>query len=37
MWSTAWRNRRDTDTAFKRGTALMFYRLMKALGGGYHL
>ena len=26
------RNRRDTDTAFKRGTALMFYRLMKALG-----
>ena len=26
------RNRRDTDTAFKRSTALMFYRLMKALG-----
>ena len=26
------RNRRDTDTAFKRGTALMFYRLMKGLG-----
>ena len=25
-------SRRDTDTAFKRGTALMFYRLMKALG-----
>ena len=26
------RNRRDTDTAFKRGTALMFYRLMRSLG-----
>lgn len=26
------RNRRDTDTAFKRQTALMFYRLMKGLG-----
>ncbi len=26
------RNKRDTDTAFKRQTALMFYRLMKGLG-----
>lgn len=26
------RNKRDTDTAFKRSTALMFYRLMKGLG-----
>lgn len=26
------RNKRDTDTFFKRETALMFYRLMKALG-----
>ncbi|MEG0865279.1 MAG: glycosyltransferase family 2 protein, partial [Clostridia bacterium] len=26
------RNKRDTDTAFKRGTALLFYRLMKGLG-----
>ncbi len=26
------RNKRDTDTVFKRETALMFYRLMKALG-----
>ena len=26
------RNRRDTDTFFKRETALMFYRLMKGLG-----
>lgn len=26
------RNKRDTDTAFKRETALMFYRLMKGLG-----
>lgn len=26
------RNRRDTDTFFKRETALMFYRLMKSLG-----
>lgn len=26
------RRKRDTDTAFKRGTALMFYRLMRALG-----
>ena len=26
------RNKRDTDTAFKRGTALMFYKLMKGLG-----
>ncbi len=26
------RNKRDTDTAFKRSTALMFYKLMKGLG-----
>lgn len=26
------RNNRDSDTAFKRGTAMAFYRLMKALG-----
>ncbi|MEG1891886.1 MAG: glycosyltransferase family 2 protein [Clostridia bacterium] len=26
------RNKRETDTAFKRQTALMFYRLMKGLG-----
>ena len=26
------RNKRDTDTFFKRETALMFYRLMKVLG-----
>ncbi len=26
------RNKRDTDTVFKRQTALMFYRLMKGLG-----
>jgi glycosyltransferase involved in cell wall biosynthesis len=26
------RNNRDTDTAFKRGTALAFYRLMSAMG-----
>ena len=26
------RNKRETDTAFKRETALMFYRLMKGLG-----
>ncbi len=26
------RNKRDTDTAFKRGTALAFYRLMRAMG-----
>ena len=26
------RNKRDSDTAFKRETALMFYRLMKGLG-----
>lgn len=26
------RNKRDTDTLFKRETALLFYRLMKALG-----
>lgn len=26
------RNKRETDTAFKRGTAIMFYKLMKGLG-----
>lgn len=26
------RNKRKSDTAFKRGTALMFYRLLKSLG-----
>lgn len=26
------RNRRDTDTAFKRGTARFFYRLLRAMG-----
>ena len=29
------RNNRDTDTAFKRKTALAFYNLMKKLGGQY--
>ena len=26
------RNRRDTDTAFKRGTARLFYRLLRSMG-----